>query len=161
MSKNLTYLGIQNPFESDESKHHFKTYLAKYAEEVIRLACNRFTKLPKVGTLQEKCSRFKKKISQGSHNNCCTVCKRIYLQRIKPYQLARSLLLQEAPTFHILKMPCRRFYTSLHSTVTSFNFHAQSQATQRLPSSWNSGNIQFPSGIKLSSAPRSTSSIKN
>ena len=38
--------------------------------------------------------------------NCCTVCKRIYLQRIKPYQLARSLLLQEAPSFHFITLYC-------------------------------------------------------
>ena len=112
MSKNLTYLGIQNPFESDESKHHFKTYLAKYAEEVIRLACNRFTKLPKVGTLQEKCSRFKKKISQGSHNNCCTVCKRIYLQRIKPYQLARSYFCKRL--LHFIFSKCLAVDSTLH-----------------------------------------------
>ena len=53
--------------------------------------------------------------------------KIIYHQRIQSYQVARSLLRQEATTFFILKLHCHRFYTSLHSTVISFNFHAQSQ----------------------------------
>ena len=39
--------------------------------------------------------------------------KIIYLQRIQSYQVAKSSLRQEANTFDILKLHCRRFYTSL------------------------------------------------
>ena len=90
-------------------------YLAEDAGEVCRLASNRFTKLPTNGTLQEKFSRFKKQISQGSHRNCSTERKKIYLQRINPYQLPRSLHRQQAPAFLILKMPSCGF--NIHYTL--------------------------------------------
>ena len=76
---------------------------------------NRFTKLPINGTLQKKFSSYTKYISQGSHRNCCTERKRIYLQRINPYQLPRSLHRQQAPAFLILKMPSCGF--NIHYTL--------------------------------------------
>ena len=50
----------------------------------------------------------------------------IYLKRVQSYQVASTLFLHEATTFYITKLYRSRFYTSLHSTVISFDFHTQS-----------------------------------
>ena len=68
--------------------------------------------------------------------------KIIYLQRIQSYQVAKSSLRQEANTFDILKLHCRRFYTSLRGKY---------YPRYCIKNGLNRGilrNIQFPSGIK-------------
>ena len=54
--------------------------------------------------------------------NWCTACK-ILPSPNKPHQLPRCVLQQKTPIFRILYIHCGWFYTSLHSTDTSFNFH--------------------------------------
>ena len=131
MSKNLTYLGIQNPFESDESKHHFKptgicsrrtspNMLKKWFDWLVTDSLNYL----KLGHCKKSAAdsrrRYHKEVT------IIAALKGINLPSAdQPYQLRRSLLRQQAPAFHILKMPCCWFYNALHSTVTSINIHAR------------------------------------
>ena len=48
---------------------------------------------------------------------------KFYLHQTKPHQLPRCVLQQHTPIFRILYIHCGWFYTSLHSTDTTFNFH--------------------------------------
>ena len=54
----------------------------------------------------------------------------IYLKRVQSYQVASSLLLHEATTFYTIKLYRSRFYTSLHSTVISFDFQNRTTTQQ-------------------------------